>query len=150
MDLPERSKEKDLRSSRRVPASDVVVQETTQPSAGQEVKLVNISLNGAVLIRSKVILPPGSTVLLKITVSGSLIHLEGRVQKSSITAIKGEKINYESAVILDGGLPFELPARLQFLDEANIQLDTAPGTETNFDAIPLPEQTQLWVKTTGA
>lgn len=115
----------------------------TPSSASQEVKLVSISINGAILVRSKVILPPGSPVLLKMIVSGSLIHLEGRVQRSSVKAIKQGNIKYESAVILDGGLPFELPARLQFLDGKRIHLDTVPGSDTKFDAIRLPEQTEL-------
>jgi hypothetical protein len=136
------------RASRRVPASEVVPQGITRLSTGQEVKLINISLHGAILIHSNVLLSPGSYVRLRIKIPGSLISLDGRIQRCRVIALKQEKVKYEAGIVLDGGFPQQLAERLQQLDANNPQPEAISLTELNQGAMTPSDTAELWILST--
>ena len=106
---------KERRASPRVPVKEVIPQGTARLATGQEVEMVNINLNGALLIRSMVALTPGSYVNMRLEVPGSLTNLCGRIRRCRITHIKQTKIQYEAAIILDENLPLPLFAKVRKL-----------------------------------
>ena len=138
---------KERRASRRVPASKVIPQGIARLNTGHEVALVNIGLNGTILVNTKIMMPPGSCVRLRLKVSKSLINLDGRIQRSRVIGLKQTKILYEAAIILDGGLPQPLVNLLQQPDEAS-----PPAEQPSFlDLHPkgmLPDTAQLWILNT--
>jgi hypothetical protein len=136
------------RASRRVPASKVVPHGITRLATGQEVKLINISGNGAILINSNVVLLPGSFVRLKMKIPGSLVNLDGRIQRCRVIGLKEERIKYEAAIVLDGGLPQPLAETLRFLDEENPSTKTISLQDMNLGNMPLPDTAELWVLST--
>jgi len=136
------------RASRRVSAAAIVPRGIAKLSTGQEVKLINISFAGAVLIHSNVVLSPGSSVRLKLKIPGSLIDLDGRIQRCRVIALKQEKVKYEAAVVFDGGLPQELAERLHFLDAENPQAETISLAKLNPGMMRLPDKAELWILST--
>lgn len=136
---------KERRAGHRVSAAKVVPTGITRLSTGQEVKLINISHTGAVLIHSNVVLAPGSYVRLKLKIPGLLINMDGRIQRCRAIALKQGKVKYETAVVLDGGLPQELAERLHFLDEGNPQSETISLAELNPEMMRMPDKSELWI-----
>jgi hypothetical protein len=104
---------RERRASPRVPAKEVIPQGTARLATGQEVELVNINLNGALLIRSIVALTPGSIVQMKLDLPGSSTYFGGRIRRCRITNIKQTRIQYEAAVIPDDNLPLPLFAKVR-------------------------------------
>ena len=133
------------RASRRVLASNVIPQEITRLASGQDVELINISESGSILIYSDVVLLPGSSVRLRMKIPGSLLNLDGRIQRCRVTGLKQEKIKYEAAIIIDGGLPQALAQRIQFLDEEYLPSEVPSLPEINPVFMPLPDTAELWV-----
>jgi hypothetical protein len=140
-----RINDEDRRSARRVPASEVIPQAMARLATGQEVKLINISLNGAVLIHSNTVLSPGSLVRLRLKIPGSLINLEGRTQRCRVVALKQSKVKYEAAIILFGEMPQPLADRLKQLDEEHPQSETASPQNMNHGSMPFPDTAELWI-----
>ena len=139
MDMLER------RTSRRVLASEVIPQGTTRLATGEEVGLVNISLSGAILITTKDMLPPGSVVRLGISIPDAAIDLKGRVQRCRVVGLKQAKIQYEAAVILEGGFPPPLAEKLRHLDEHNPPTEQSSLQDTSPDKMKLPDKAQIWI-----
>ncbi|HTY63558.1 MAG TPA: PilZ domain-containing protein [Acidobacteriota bacterium] len=133
------------RASRRVPASEVVPHGIARLSTGQEVKLINISVHGSILIHSNVVLSPGTYVRLRLKIPGSLINMDGRVQRCRVIALKQGKVKFEAAIVLNGGFPPEMAERLHLLDEEKSQMETASPATLNSGVIPLPDTAELWV-----
>jgi hypothetical protein len=133
------------RASRRVLASKVIPQEITKLVSGQDVELINISKSGSILIYSDVVLLPGAYVRLRMKIPGSLLNLDGRIQRCKVTGLGQEKIKYEAAIIIDGGLPQALSQRLQFLDEEYPPSEMTSLPENNPVFMPLPDTAELWV-----
>jgi hypothetical protein len=140
-----RINEKERRASPRIAASEVIPHAVTRLASGQEVELVNISLNGAILINSRIMLAPGSSVRLKMKIPGSSMKLEGRIQRCKVIGLKEAKIQYEAAIILDGGFPQPLAEKLNQLDQENSPIDQPAPQEINLDTLALPETAELWV-----
>lgn len=136
------------RSSPRVPASEVIPHGVTRLATGQEVALMNIGLNGSILINTTIILSPGSLVRLRMNILGISMNLEGHVQRCRVVGLKQTKVQYEAAIILDGGLPQPLAERLQPLDEQNPQAEQSSLQDKNPDAMALKDTAQLWVLNT--
>jgi hypothetical protein len=136
---------RERRSSRRLPANAIVPQGITRLSTGQEVKLININVNGGILIYSHTMLAPGSYVRLKMKIPGSLIHMDGRIQRCRIIDLKKEKVKYEAAIVLDGGLPKQLAERAQFLDRESFASESGSLSESNPGSMPLLEQAEIWI-----
>jgi hypothetical protein len=133
------------RASRRVLTSEVVPQEIATLASGQDVKLINISESGSILIYSNVLLSPGSCVRLRMKIPGSLLNLDGRIQRCKVIGLKQEKIKYETAIIIDGGLPQALAQRMQFMDEECLPLEMTSLPEINPVFMQLPDTAELWV-----
>lgn len=136
---------KERRASGRVSVADAFPRNVARLSTGQEVKLINISLSGAVLIQSNVVLSPCSNVRLKLKIPGSVINVEGCIQRCRVIDLKQEKVKYEAAIVIDGGLPRELADRLHFLNEENPQPETVSLTKLNPDMMRLMDKAELWV-----
>jgi hypothetical protein len=122
-----RSKSKNTaerRTFRRILASEVIPLGVARLATGQYVGLVNIALNGGVLIHSEVMLNPGSAVRLRLNVPEEYsLNLEGRIQRCRIIGLKQTKIQYEAGIVLDGGLPQPLAERLSQLIEEYPQVE---------------------------
>jgi len=91
----------------------VIPHGTVKLATGLEVELVNINVDGGILIRSEVLIKPGSYVRLKLDVPGASANLGGYVRRCKIASIKHAKIHYEAAILLDEKFPFPLGAKLQ-------------------------------------
>lgn len=126
-------------------ATDVIPQATTRLAAGQEVKLINIGLNGTLLIQSSVILAPGSPIRLRLKIPGALMTMEGRIQRSRVIGLLQAKVKYEAAIILDSELPQPLVERLQFLDEDGAPAPSQPFQGIGWNTQLLPDTAELWV-----
>jgi len=133
------------RASRRALASIVIPQEITRLASGQDVELINISESGSILIYSDVMLLPGSCVRLRMKIPGSVLNLDGRIQRCRVTDLKQEEIKYEAAIIIDGGLPQALAQRLQFPDEEYPSSEMTSLPEINPVLMSLPDMAELWV-----
>ena len=136
---------KERRASRRVPALKVIPHGIARLSSGHEVGLVNIGLNGTILVSTKIMLSPGSCIRLRLKISEALINLDGRIQRSRVVGLKQAKILYEAAMILDGGLPQPLANLLQRRDEANPQAEQSSSRDFHPEAMTLPDTAQLWI-----
>jgi|WetSurSiteA1Bulk_404760.scaffolds.fasta_scaffold05272_5 hypothetical protein len=136
---------KERRASRRIPASKVIPHGIARLNTGHEVGLVNIGLNGTILVNTKIMMPPGSCVRLRLKISKTLINLDGRIQRSRVVGLKQAKILYEAAMILDGGLPQPLANLLQRRDEANPQAEQSSSRDFHPEAMTLPDTAQLWI-----
>jgi hypothetical protein len=136
---------RERRTSRRAPAAEVVPNGIAMLSTGQEVKLINISFDGALLIHSQIVLSPGSWVRLKLKTPGSLINLDGCIQRCKVIDLKQEKVKYEAAIVLGGDLPQELAAQWRFFDEENPQPQTISQAELSSGGISLPDTAELWI-----
>jgi hypothetical protein len=136
---------KERRTAPRVSASKVIPDGTTELITGQEVELVNISLSGAILIYSKVMLLPGSPVRLKLKIPGHSMNIGGRIQRCRVVALKNAKIQYEAAIILNKAFPQPLAERLRLLGGEDLQTEQYSLKEAAPDEMVLPETAQLWV-----
>lgn len=132
------------RASRRVPASDVLPQAEMMLANGQEVRLINISLGGSILINCKTMLAPGSLVRLKLSIPESSMVLEGRVHRCKVVGLKYAKIQYEAAIILDGGLPEPLAAKLNHLEDRTSSSEKS-SPDWSLDAASLSGTARLWI-----
>jgi hypothetical protein len=138
-----RINKEERRSAPRVIASEVIPRAVTRLTSGQEVGLVNIGLNGTVLVTSKIMLSPGSYIRLRLKIQRDIIILNGRIIRCRVVKLKQAKIQFEAAIILDGGLPQPLAEILRLHGE------TAPGAEQsslqdiNSDLMTLPETAEL-------
>jgi hypothetical protein len=129
----------DRRIVSRIPASKVVPKRITKLASGQEVNLVNIGLNGTILIKCAEMLSPGASIRLKLQIPGAAISLEGRIQRCRVINLNNDKIMYEAAIILDGGLPKLLADILEQQKVKNLSPETDRGLKK------LPKIVQLWV-----
>jgi hypothetical protein len=136
---------KERRASSRVPASKVIPHGVAKLTTGHEVGLVNIGLNGTILVNTKIMMPPGSCVRLRLKISRALINLDGRIQRSRVVGLKQSKIMYEAAIILDGGLPQPLASLLQRRNEANPTAEERSSRDFHPEAMMLPDIAQLWI-----
>jgi hypothetical protein len=136
----------DRRAAPRVSASEAVPHRITKLASGQEVKLVNIGINGTILINCTKTLSPGSYTRLKLQVPGAALNLEGRVRRCRVISLKSGKIYYEAAIILDGGLPKLLADRVKQQEVKKPPADQPKSPETELKK--LPETAQLWVADT--
>ncbi len=117
-----------------------------QLNTGQEVELVNIGLNGTVLIKTRIILPPTANVRLRLRLSKDIVNLDGRIQRSRVVSLKQTKVVYEAAIILDGGLPQPLAAIAQRMNEQTPASEpSSPAQEINPNTSSLVEPAMLWV-----
>jgi hypothetical protein len=135
----------DRRAAPRVSASKAVPHRITKLASGQEVKLVNIGINGTVLINCSKMLSPGSYTRLKLQVPGAMINLEGRIRRCRVISLKYGKIQFEAAIILDGGLPKLLAERLQPQEEKCLPTEPIESPASNLELKILPETALLWV-----
>jgi hypothetical protein len=145
MKKPKRAEGKERRAAPRFPASEVLPHAVTRLATGQEVELVNISLNGAVLIHAGIMLAPGSCIRLRIDIPGTAMNLDGRVQRSRVVGLKQAKIQYEAAIILDEGFPLPLATKLGLSDIKKATSKLNPGSTINRGMSQLPETAELWV-----
>ena len=136
---------KERRASRRIPASKVIPHGIARLNTGHEVGLVNIGLNGTILVNTKIMMPPGSCVRLRLKISKALINLDGRIQRSRVVGLKQAKILYEAAVILDGGLPQPLVDLLQRSEEINPPAELPSLQDLHPETMTLPDTAQLWI-----
>ncbi len=136
---------KERRASRRVPASEAIPHGSTRLASGQEVKLVNIGFNGTILVNSKKMLLPGSTVRLRLIMPGASMNLDGRIRRCRVTCLKQQKIQYEAAIILDGGFPPLLVDMLHQRYEVNSQEEPYSLQEINSGVTIVSEAAQIWV-----
>jgi hypothetical protein len=135
---------RERRASRRVRASEVIPYGVTRLATGQEIRLVNIALNGGVLIHSKTMLSPGAVVRIKLSTSGSEMILEGRVHRCKVIGLKQAIIQYEAVILLEEGFPEPLAERLQHLNDSNSPTEQC-SQEFNPDVVMLPDTAQLWI-----
>ncbi len=140
-----RIRTEERRSARRVSAAQVLPQAVTTLATGKEVKLINISVNGAILVHSSRVLSPNSSVRLRLKIPGSLMNLEGRVQRCRVIGLRQARVKYEAAIILDGELPHALADRLRHLDEDNQQTEELSPQGANLSPMPYPGTAELWV-----
>jgi hypothetical protein len=115
-------------------------------ASGQEVELVNIALNGGVLINSKTMLSPGSFVRLKVNSLESGMVLEGRVHRCKVVGLKQAKIQYEAVILLEDGFPEPLA---EMLCHSGTEKRSAGccSREINPSGVGLPETAELWILT---
>ncbi len=106
--------------------------------------MINIALNGGILINSKTMLSPGSVVRLRLNIPDSAMLLEGRVHRCRVVGLKHAKIQYEAAILLEGEFPEPLAEILRSLDEESSSLEEC-SQEISPDGITLPETAQLWI-----
>jgi hypothetical protein len=130
---------KERRSSPRVPASEVIPQNTARLATGQQVELVNFNLNGAILVRSAIVLNPGSYVHMRVDIPGSSINFAGRIHRCRIIAINRIKIQYEAAIILDEKLPLPLFAKVRKSVSDKSSSALLSLQDASFDMTALPE-----------
>jgi hypothetical protein len=145
-----RDKSKERRASRRLPVSQVIPKAIARLNTGQEVELVNIGLNGTVLVKTRIMLHPGAYVRLRLKLPKEMINLDGRVQRSRVIGLKQAKIMYEAAVILPEGLPQPLADIVQRMDERNSSAEQSSTPDLNPDISSLSESAQIWVLNTQA
>ena len=136
---------KERRSSRRILASEAIPQAVTRLASGQRVELINIGLNGSILINSAIVLSPGSYIRLRMTISNALMTLEGRVVRCRVVGLKQAKIQYEAAVVLDEGLPPLLARALEVPEAEDSPADSPSLQEANPDTMVLPSTAELWI-----
>ena len=136
---------KERRASRRLPISEVIPKAVARLNTGQEVELVNIGLNGTVLVKTRILLHPGAYVRLRLKLPKETIILDGRVQRSRVIGLKQAKIMYEAAVILHEGLPQTLADIVQRMDERNSSAEQSSAQDPNPDIASLSESAQIWV-----
>jgi hypothetical protein len=136
---------KERRASPRFIASELIPHAVTKLATGQEVELVNFSLDGAILISSGIMLAPGACVHLRMAISGASMSLEGRVQRCRVIGLKQEKIQYEAAIILDEGIPLPLAAILELSDAKKSPSKPRESQNINPDTLPLPDTAKIWV-----
>jgi hypothetical protein len=101
------------RSSQRIAAGDAISERTVTLGAGEEVELVNVSLNGGILIRGETVLKPGFYVRLRLKVPGEAISLGGHVRRCRVIRINKSKIEYEAAIVLDKELKMPRISKLK-------------------------------------
>jgi hypothetical protein len=144
---------KERRASRRVSASKVIPEGVVRLNTGQEVELVNIGLNGTILVRTRIMLPPGAYVRLRLRMPKNVFSLDGRIERSRVVGLKQTKIMYEAAVTLDGGLPTALAEIVRQTEEQQSPGVQSASKSANPGAARLSEASQIWVldsQTTGA
>jgi hypothetical protein len=145
MPKSKRENTKERRASRRVPAPEVLPKAVARLNTGQEVELVNIGLNGTVLVKTRIMLHPGACVRLRLKLPKEMIHMDGRVQRSRVVGLKQTKIMYEAAVILDGGLPQPLADIVQQTDEQKTPAEPSSVQYPNPQIATLSDSAQIWV-----
>ena len=72
------------------------------------------------------------------------MSLEGRVHRCRVVGLKQAKIQYEAAILIEGGFPEPLAGIMQQLDEGSLSAEQSLQ-EIDPDSIELPETAQLWV-----
>jgi hypothetical protein len=138
----------DRRTAPRIPASKVIPHGATRLASGQEVDLINISLNRSMLIGCETMLAPGSTVRLKLDIPGHSLNLEGHVLRSRVTGLKMAKIQYEAAIILDEEFPEALAEKLRSFEVEIPPFKQPSSPDTNQNPAELPQTAHLWVLNT--
>ena len=136
---------KERRSAHRLSASEVVPHAITRLSSGQKVELINLGLNGAVLIHSTIMLAPGSCIRLRMAIPDALMVLEGHVVRCRVIGLRQAKIQYEAAIVLDEGLPLPLTEKLQPSDTEDTFSESSSLPGINPVAASLPSTAELWV-----
>ena len=136
---------KDRRAAPRIPAAEVLPHAVTRLATGQEVELMNISLNGALLINTSIMLSPGACIRLKMAMPGANMNLDGRVQRCKVIGLKHAKIQYEAAVILDKGFPRPLADKLGLSNTQTNPSNSSNPAGINPAKLPLHETAELWV-----
>jgi len=135
---------KERRASRRVLASDVIPQGITRLTSGQVVRLMNIALNGGILINSKTMLSPGASIRLRLKMPESEMILEGRVHRCKVIGLKMAKIQYEAVILLEKGFPEPLKEKLSQLDGENSFAGNL-SEAISPDSIKLQDTAHLWI-----
>ncbi len=133
---------KERRASPRVPASQVIPHSKARLATGQEVELVNFNLNGAILIRSGIMLNPGAYVHMRLEIPGSSMNFGGRIRRCRISSIKQAKIQYEAAIILDENLPLPLFAKVRKSVSDNLSTASLSLQEISPEMAALPKAAQ--------
>lgn len=100
--------DRERRASPRIPAEQAIPDAVMRLAAGQEVELININLDGGLLIKSDTMLKPGSYVRLRLDIAGESTTVGGCVRRCRIATIKNSKIYYEAAIILNEKFPLPL------------------------------------------
>ena len=136
---------KERRASRRMPAVEILPQEVTQLATGQIVDLVNIGLNGSLLIKTRTSLAPGALARLRMKIPGSSLTMEGRVLRCRVIGLNLTKIRYEAALVLNEGLPPLLAELVLAWDLAKARLESTPPEDINLDTLTLPVKAKLWI-----
>lgn len=126
---------KERRTAQRIPAYDILPHAVTRLFTGQEVGLMNIGLNGSVLVRSKTMLAPGSPVRLSLEIPGTPLFLAGRVQRCRVVGLNMGEVRYEAAILLNDGLPLLLAELVQSL-EARKTSQQSSAQDANEAALP--------------
>jgi hypothetical protein len=106
---------KERRHFARIPASEVVPQSMVVLAMGRKVELVNLNLNGAILIRSEIALAPRSSVQMRLEIPDSSLNFGGRVHRCRVVGINKSNTQYEAAILLDEKLPLPLFAKARKL-----------------------------------
>lgn len=130
---------KERRSAPRIPASDVISHKVAGLATGQKVELMDFSMNGAILVKSMERLMPGSFVSLKLDMSGTAVNLAGRILRCKVADIKEAKVQYEAAIILDGGFPLPLVKKLRAVLDGKPGSASSPSRGTGMDTTILPK-----------
>jgi hypothetical protein len=136
---------KERRAAPRFLASEVIPRAVTRLATGQEVELVNISLNGGILITCGIMMGPGSSVRLRVTMPGASMTMDGHVERCRIVGIKQAKIQYEAVIILDEEFPQPLAAKLGLSDAKKSPSKSPKTQDIKPSALPLADAAQLWV-----
>ena len=135
---------RERRASRRILATDVIPQGITRLASGHGVRLVNIALNGSILINSKLMLSPGSSVRLKLNLPENEMILEGRVYRCRVVGLKMAKIQYEAAILLENGLPDPLADKLRQVEDGTSAAECS-SNDIHPKSVEYPGTAQLWV-----
>jgi hypothetical protein len=136
---------KERRRSCRISAKEALPQAITRLASGLEVELINIGINGSLLIKTKKMLSPGSYIRLSLEASSKDLVLEGRVLRCKVIGVQLSEVGFEAAIILNNGLPAQLVELLGPSIERELsstQMSTqeeAPGSASS------PPTAELWV-----
>jgi hypothetical protein len=136
---------KERRTSPRFLASEVIPRAITRLATGQEVELVNISLNGAILITCGIMMGPGSCVRLRVTMPGASMTMDGHVERCRIVGLKQAKVQYEAVIVLDEEFPQPLAAKLGLSGAKKSPSKSPKPQDIKPSALPLADAAELWV-----
>jgi len=120
----------------RLPPSVIPAMKGARLLAGPEVQLINVSRGGA-LLETDARMMPGSSICIRLVAADAVFLLRGKVIRSRASALRGQVLMYESAVMFDEPFPVILNETAPQQDAAQ---DAAEALESKA-AASLPEGT---------